>query len=560
MTTLAQDNLSDAVVKHVRQDFAALKVNQTVGEALESLRTQELAEKIVYFYVVDDEKKLLGVVPTRRLLMSTVDRKIADVMSSSVVSVPQSMSVLDALEFFVLYRLLAFPVVDEENRLLGVIDVSVFTDEIFDVTERQSAQDVFQLIGVRLDQARRGTPWAGFRHRFPWLLCNIAGGIACAFIAGRHEKFLDQVIVLALFIPVVLTLSEAVSVQSMTITLQSLHERAINWRQFLRALRIELMTAAFLGIACGGLVGLIAWVWKREPMVALAIACSICLAIITACILGVLLPTAVRGLKGDPKIASGPVVLAAADIATLLFYFNLSIAILGPQTHLLGAGVAMERRSFGDHHYTVSHVDLHRAKLSLISRTLDGHPIGSFDNLKTQVERSGRRLIFATNAGMFMPGGTPVGLDVEDGQQVVPLNLNDGAGNFFLPPNGVFMVDSKGAEVIESRRAAGSSPIIATQSGPMLVIAGQINPRFRADSDNVQIRSGVGVVSNALVVFAISEEPVNFFDFASLFRDVMHCRSALYLDGAISRFYPEERPANGAAAQFGGFLAVTEPN
>src|SRR5215469_13334656 len=144
MSRLEQDNLSDAVVKHVRQDFAALKVNQTVGEALESLRTQQLAEKIVYFYVVDDEQKLLGVVPTRRLLMSTVDRKIADVMSSSVVSVPHSMSVLDALEFFMLYRLLAFPVVDEQNRLLGVIDVSVFTDEIFDVTERQSAQDVFQ--------------------------------------------------------------------------------------------------------------------------------------------------------------------------------------------------------------------------------------------------------------------------------------------------------------------------------------------------------------------------------------------------------------------------------
>ena len=221
----------------------------------------------------------------------------------------------------------------------------------------------------------------------------------------------------------------------------------------------------------------------------------------------------------------------------------------------------MERRSFGDHRYIVAHVDLHRAKLSLISRMHDGHSIGNFENLKTQVERSGRRLVFATNAGIFTAGGMPVGLEVEDGEQVVPLNLNDGVGNFFLPPNGVFMVNSKGAEVIESWRAAGSSPIIATQSGPMLVIEGQINSRFRPGSENVQIRSGVGVVTDAQVVFAISEEPVNFFDFASLFRDVLHCRSALYLDGAISRFYPEEWPANGAvAAEFGGFLAITEPN
>jgi magnesium transporter len=329
MTKLAQDNLSDAVAKHVRHDFAALNVRLTVGEALESLRTQELAEKIVYFYVVDDQGKLLGVVPTRRLLMGGADRKIADVMSSNIVSIPHSMSVLDACEFFVLYRLLAFPVVDDQNRLLGVIDVGLFTDEMFGVTERQSAQDVFQLIGVRISQARRGTPWAGFRYRFPWLLCNIGGGLACAFIAGRYEKFLDTAIVLALFIPVVLALAESVSMQSMTITLQSLHERSIDWRQLLRSLRIEFLTALLLGAACGGVVGLVAWAWKREPGVAAAIACSICLAVITACLLGVLLPTAVRGLKGDPKIASGPVVLAAADVATLLFYFNLSAMILG---------------------------------------------------------------------------------------------------------------------------------------------------------------------------------------------------------------------------------------
>jgi magnesium transporter len=559
MTKLAQDNLSDAVVKHVRQDFAALGVTQTVGEALESLRTQKLAEKIVYFYVVDNEQKLLGVVPTRRLLMSTVDCKIAEVMSSNVVSIPHSMSVLDALEFFVLYRLLAFPVVDDQNRLLGVIDVGVFTDEIFDVTERQSARDVFQLIGVRLDQARRGTPWAGFRYRFPWLLCSIAGGIACAFIAGRHEKFLDHVIVLALFIPVVLTLAEAVSMQSMTITLQALHERSINWKQFFRSLRIELMTSALLGIGCGGLVGLVALVWKREPAVALAIALSVWLAVVTACLLGVLLPTAVRGLKGDPKIASGPVVLAAADIATLLFYLNLSAAILGSGVRPLGTGVVLERRLSGDHHFTIARVDLRVARLSLFSKTPDGRPIGNFKNLQAQLERSGRRLIFATNAGIFTPGGVPLGLDIEDSKQIVPLNLNRGVGNFFLQPNGVFIVDARGARVIESSRFPASHPDIATQSGPMLVIGGQINPGFAPGSDNLQIRSGVGVVSDTDVVFAISQEPVNFFEFATVFRDALHCPSALYLDGAISRFFPGDPKVQGASREFGGILAVTEP-
>jgi magnesium transporter len=168
----------------------------------------------------------------------------------------------------------------------------------------------------------------GFRNRFPWLLCNIGGGIICAFLAGLYESFLDSVIVLALFIPVVLALAESVSVQSMTITLQSLHGRRVGWRNTLRAVTAEFLTAVLLGSASGLLVGLVALVWKRQPAVAAAIGASICLAIITACLLGILLPTALRAFR-DPKIASGPIVLATADVATLLFYFNLAGLMLG---------------------------------------------------------------------------------------------------------------------------------------------------------------------------------------------------------------------------------------
>jgi magnesium transporter len=329
---LRQGELNQPVTRHAKGDFIALKQRWTVGEALESLRGRALGEKIVYFYVTDDDGKLVGVVPTRRLLMSQTAQPLADIMVQPVISIPDSMTVVDACEYFVLYRMLAFPVVDPGRKLVGVIDVSLFTDEVLGLSQAQAtkaAEDVFQLIGVRLARARGASPWASFRSRFPWLLSNIAGGLACAFLMGMHERFLDSMIVLAMFVPVVLALSESVSMQSMSITLHGLRAGRIEWRILLRSLGVEMATSVLLGAACGLTVGLVAWAWKRHAAVAVAIAASICLAIMTSCLLGVLLPTLIRAFRGNPRIAAGPLVLALADVATLLFYFALSGMILG---------------------------------------------------------------------------------------------------------------------------------------------------------------------------------------------------------------------------------------
>jgi magnesium transporter len=197
-----------------------------------------------------------------------------------------------------------------------------------DVAEHRAAEDAFQLIGVQIQAARERSPWLGFRSRFPWLICNIMGGIGCALLISRYEVFLESVIILALFIPVVLALSESVSIQSTTITLQSLHKGRITWSVLFRALRREFVIAGLLGLACGGLVALISFSWKGDGGVAIAVGSSIALAMVTSCLLGVALPMGVRAFRGDPRIASGPVVLAAADIATLLLYFTLSARML----------------------------------------------------------------------------------------------------------------------------------------------------------------------------------------------------------------------------------------
>src|SRR5438874_11325066 len=116
-------HLDDPITGHMRRDFSRLHVNQTVGEALEAIRRQPPEGRIIYFYVVDDDNRLKGVVPTRRLLLNPLDRPIADILVRNVVAMPRTATVLDACEFFTLHRLLAFPVVDDERRLIGIVDV-----------------------------------------------------------------------------------------------------------------------------------------------------------------------------------------------------------------------------------------------------------------------------------------------------------------------------------------------------------------------------------------------------------------------------------------------------
>jgi magnesium transporter len=249
-------------------------------------------------------------------------------MQTRVVTVPAWLSHREAGELFHRHRLLALPVVDETNRLVGLVDVTSFTDEMFDIAQRDAAEDVFQLIGLRLAQSRSPSPLSAFRQRFPWLLCNVAGGMACALILSYFEHFLDTLIVLALFIPVVLAVTESVSMQSMSVTLQALHRRE-KFAAFMRHAMIrELVLAALLGLGAAAVVGGVAYAWKGDGLVAGAIGGTVFLSIITASLLGVALPACVHAFRGDPRIAAGPIVLAVADLVTLTVYFNLAGAML----------------------------------------------------------------------------------------------------------------------------------------------------------------------------------------------------------------------------------------
>jgi magnesium transporter len=138
------EHLDQPVRDFIRKDFAQLRESMTAREALDAVREKGIGEKIVYFYVVDENARLVGVLPTRRLLTAALDQRIGDLMIKRIIAIPQTATLLEACEFFVLHKFLAFPVVDEERRILGLIDIGVFTEEVFDIAEREQHEDILR--------------------------------------------------------------------------------------------------------------------------------------------------------------------------------------------------------------------------------------------------------------------------------------------------------------------------------------------------------------------------------------------------------------------------------
>jgi len=323
---ISSHQLHDPILPLARPPVVLLKPEQTIAQALEFIRGNADVSTIHYFYAVDGAGKLVGVVPARRLVVAAPESTVNDIMEHDVVAIPDWATVLVASEYFATQRLLAFPVVDDRHHLLGIVDVSLFTEEVIDLAKR-TYDDIFQLIGIHTTQ--QSSTWAAFRDRFPWLLCNIFGGLLAAFIASRFEHLLQEVVVLSLFIPIVLALGESVSMQALTLTLQGLPDGPIMWKRLFSSLWKEFKTAIFLGSACAAVVGSVVVVWRGELVVAASILLAIMLSMIIACLLGVIVPAVLRTAKADPRIAAGPVVLAAADVVTLLFYFGLGARLLG---------------------------------------------------------------------------------------------------------------------------------------------------------------------------------------------------------------------------------------
>ncbi|WP_430409666.1 phosphodiester glycosidase family protein [Kordia sp.] len=205
-------------------------------------------------------------------------------------------------------------------------------------------------------------------------------------------------------------------------------------------------------------------------------------------------------------------------------------------------------------------VNLKMTQLHFYWKNEHGKIYGNAKNLKTQLEANGQELVFAMNGGMYKKDQLPQGIYIENGKLLSPLDTTEkGYGNFYLQPNGVFYISIDNNPVICTTKAFKGNKGIkyATQSGPMLVIDGKLHTKLTKGSKNLNIRNGVGVLPNGNLLFAMSKEEINFYDFATFFKE-NGCKNALYLDGFVSKTYLPEKNYQQLNGNFGVIIGVSK--
>ncbi len=316
------------VIEIARKDFTAIRKDLKVEEAFKKIREDGVGERIFYFYVVDDKNKLVGVLPTRRLLIGGLEQKIEDLMVKHVAALPKTATVYDALEFFATYKFLAFPVVDEERKMIGVVDVNLFTEELLNTEEPEEVNDVFEEIGFKISEVKNASPTKAWRYRFPWFLSTIIGGVVCALLAGIFEATITHSVIIAFFLTLMLGLGDSISIQAMTVTIQLLRSAKPTMKWYSKNLFREIQTALLIGLSSAFLVGIVVYVWKHDPVTTAVIFLGIVSIQIVAAVLGMSVPFILHALKLDPKIAAGPITLAVTDAFTIVIYLSLATLLL----------------------------------------------------------------------------------------------------------------------------------------------------------------------------------------------------------------------------------------
>ncbi len=306
-----------------RPDFYAVPLAGTVEQAVEILRSAP-DKAVFYCYALDGEGRLAGVVPVRKLLTAAPGTLVRDIASASVIALPADgdRSLLE--DFFATYRFLAFPVVDPERRILGVVQADAFSDQLMGEYEGRVRHDWLASVGVS-EKEEHAHPLGILRLRLPWLLFTVTSGLISAFVAGQFHQTVERFVALAFFVPVVLLVAESVGMQTSAVTVSSLSSDVPP--SVGRLLGREVQAAFLLGLACGLMVGGVCVLWLREVRFAAVLAATMTLTVTSASALAVGVPGLFRRIGIDPALAAAPLTLAVTDNLTLLAYLGIASRI-----------------------------------------------------------------------------------------------------------------------------------------------------------------------------------------------------------------------------------------
>jgi len=307
-------------------DFIALREDVTAREAIESLQTEHSdVEMAFYLYVVDEYGKLVGVSSLRQLVVVAPETLLKEFMTTDVFSVQTDMDQEEVARLVARYDILAVPVVDGSNRLVGIVTV----DDVIDILRKEATEDILKMAGAGEEFVETKSIFKSTRIRLPWLFASCLGGIFAFFIIGRFETSLSKIAALAAFIPVIMGMGGNIGTQSSTIVVRGLATGRINVREIWPVVLKELSIGIILGLVYGLLIGSVAqFRYSLEALaisVTLAVLCSMSL----AALVGSLVPMVFAKINIDPAVAAGPLVTTSIDIISVFFYFLIATTLLG---------------------------------------------------------------------------------------------------------------------------------------------------------------------------------------------------------------------------------------
>jgi magnesium transporter len=306
-------------------EIFALDQGLTVKEAIAALQGAEDVEMVFYLYVTNEQGQLAGVLSLRQLLTVSPSAKLADIMVTEVFSVRTDMDQEEVARIVEKYNFLAVPVVDDNNRLKGIITV----DDIIDVLRQEATEDIYKMAGASQEELLYGNKaFKIARLRLPWLLANLFGGVMTGYLMWLFKITLKEVIALISFIPVITGMGGNVGGQSATIMVRGFATGRIDFSMLRQVFFKELRVGLIMGIVCGLTVGLVAWAWHGNPYLGIVVGLAMVVAMAVASSMGVIAPAAFKKMGIDPAIASTPFVQTANDITGILIYFAMATTFL----------------------------------------------------------------------------------------------------------------------------------------------------------------------------------------------------------------------------------------
>ena len=302
----------------------ALSEDMTAGEAITTLQGARDVEMVFYLYVVDGRRHLVGVISLRRLLLVPPSTPLKRIMTTDLTSVRTGTDQEEVARLVASYNLLAIPVVDDENKLVGVITV----DDVIDVIKDEATEDVYRLAGVAGDDRVFSTAGESLRKRVPWLEVNLVTAFVAASVVALFQGAIDALPVLAVFMPVVAGMGGNAATQTLTVIVRAIALGELTWANSRKALFKEAAVGIGNGVACGLVGWVVVWVWTRDFWLGGILCAAMIINMFVAATAGTLIPLALRALKVDPALASSVFITTLTDVFGFASWLGLSTVFL----------------------------------------------------------------------------------------------------------------------------------------------------------------------------------------------------------------------------------------